>query len=202
MLGSCIVRSIIKFLLFVFCLNSCSSSSIIKKVSFDNIKKIKNKDYIIVAFSGYQKSTDIRFEAELTSYSAVEKIINDHCKKKGKNTYKTTHSYEYVKYTYGNGIEAWGQRFWCAKNFNEAKNLYINYLKNPPDIYLSRSQIKFKKDSIKWIKKGRPDIIERDLVYYFERSGLSLYKKNSIEIKPKKNTVKNKKKDNSNLIRE
>jgi hypothetical protein len=202
MLGSYMIKHLIKFIVLIFCLNSCSSSSILKKVSFDDIKKIKNKDYIIVAFSGYQKNTDTRFEAELTSYSAVEKIINDHCKNKGKNTYKTTNGNEYVKYIYGNGIEAWGQKFWCAKNLKEANNLYINYLKDPPDIYLSRSQIQFKKNSIKWIKKGRTDRIERDLIYYFERSGLSLYKKNSIEIKPKKNTVKNKKKDNSNLVRE
>ena len=182
-------------------LNSCSSSAV-KNVNFDDIKKIKSSDYIIVAFSGYQKSTDTIFEAQIDSYSNIEKIINNHCKNEGKNTYKTNHYNENIKYIYGNGIVAWGQKFWCAKNLTEASNLYIRYLKDPPDIYLSRSQIKFKKDSIKWMKKGRTDLIENHIVYHYERSGLTLYSKNDIEIKPKKNTVKNKKKTNSNLIRE
>ena len=182
-------------------LTSCSSSTI-KKVSFDDIKKIKNKDYIIVAFSGYQRSTDTRFEAQINSYSNVERVINDHCKNEGKNSYKTNHINEHIEYIYGNGIVALGQKFWCAKNLKEAGNLYIRYLKDPPDIYLTRSQIKFKKDSIKWIKQGRTDLIEMHIVYHYDRSGLSLYKKNDIKIKPKKNTVKNKKKTNANLIRE
>ena len=70
-------------------LTSCSSSTI-KKVSFDDIKKIKNKDYIIVAFSGYQRSTDTRFEAQINSYSNVERVINDHCKNEGKNMFFIT----------------------------------------------------------------------------------------------------------------
>jgi hypothetical protein len=196
------MKKILGVMILAIHLTGCSSSTV-KKINLDEINTIKNKDYLIIAFSGYQRNTDTIFEVEINNYRDVEKLINDHCKQKNKNTYKTSHRNELINYNYGSGIEAVGQRFWCAHNLKEANNLYARYLKDPPDNYLSRSQLQFKKDSIRYIKQGRTDLIDSEIIYHFERSGLSLYKENNFLKKIKKDNVKeNKKKTKSNLVRD
>jgi S1-C subfamily serine protease len=161
----------------------CASSTI-NYVSFDEIKKIEKKDYIIVGFSGYQRDTDTIYKINEANYSKYEKVINKYCKKKNKNTYVGSQSNDKVRYTYGNGIYVTGQKFWCAKSLAEVKKLYREDLKNPSDQNLSNNQRRFQKQSIKFLKQGRPDRIETFLNDHTYWASLRLYGK--IQVKEKK----------------
>ena len=183
------MKKLLEVFILSLLLAACSSTKI-SKISFDKIKKIENKNYIIVAFESYQSSTDTRFVTDITNYMSVENMITDHCKKHKKNTYKTSHSWEEVKFTYGNGIKGYGQRFWCAKSLKEAGELYKGYLKEPRDEYLSKSQKVFKENSVRWIKQGKMEWIQNSIFQYHERSGLSLYGKEIVKSKTKKTKAK------------
>jgi|TARA_B100001079_G_scaffold257619_1_gene255140 hypothetical protein len=154
------MKKFLGILVLGYLLVGCATTERIK-VSLDEIPRIEKDDYIIIAFEGYD--SEKIYEAEIDSYAKVEKIILGHCNKKGKKAYYTTHYMDTVKYSYGSGLTAKGQRFWCAKTEEVATELYRNYLKNPPDEYLSRNQIYFTKKSMYWLKNNRIDRIEEKL---------------------------------------
>ena len=182
-----------------YLLVGCATTETIK-VSLDEIPRIEKDDYIIIAFEGYD--SEKKYEAEVISYAKVEQIILGHCNKKAKKAYYTTHYMDAVEYVYGSGLTAKGQRFWCAKTKKIATKLYRNYLKNPPDKYLSRNQIYFTKKSTYWLKKNRIDLIEAKLNYMTYITEIAEYSPGSLvisTIKPKK--IK-KKKEEDQLAKE
>ena len=179
----------------------CSSLQVVN-INLDEIKKIKKKDYIIVAFESFHKREGKHYKVVIDNYSQTENTITVYCKNKGKNTFGTSHYRDMVTYTYGNNIAATGQRFWCAKNLKEARKLYQKYLKKP-DEYLSYNQERFLKNSIRWLKNGNTGKIEReldDLLYY---SGLEPYGTQFLNPMPTKSKkIEKTKKKKSVLVRE
>ena len=156
------MKKIILLLVASLLLVGCSSTTI-TKVSLNEIPRIEKDDYIIIAFKGYNINTDIRQEAEVGSYVEIEDIIKNHCKKRNNKAYYTTHYLDKIYYPYGSGFKATGQRYWCAKTRKDAKKLYKEYLRNPPDEYLSGNQQKFAKKSLYWIKNNQPEKIREEL---------------------------------------
>lgn len=187
------MKKLLAIVLLGLLLVGCASSTI-NYVGFDEIKKIEAKNYIIVGFSGYQRDTDTIHKINEANYTSIEKSINSFCKKKGKNTYVGSSSSDKVRYTYGNGINVTGQKFWCAKSLDEVKKLYREDLKNPSDQNLSYNQRRFQKLSIKYLKQGRPDRIEKfldDHIYYanLKLYGKVLVKEKTISAKKPKDTT-------------
>ena len=168
------MKKIILLLVASLFLVGCSTTPTVK-VNLNEIPRIEKDDYIIIAFEGYNKGTELTQEAEViqkvegVSYIEIEKIIKDHCKKRNNKAYYTTHYRDKVYYPYGSGFEAVGQRYWCAKTRKDAKELYKKYLKNPPDEYLSQNQKRFAERSLYWIKTNKPERITEalnDMTYY------------------------------------
>ena len=186
------MKKLLAILVLGYLLVGCATTETIK-VSLDEIPRIEKDDYIIIAFEGYD--SEKRYEAEVVSYAKVEKIILGHCNKKGKKAYYTTHYRDTVEYFYGSGLTAKGQRFWCAKTKKTATKLYRNYLKNPPDEYLSRNQMYFTKKSMYWLKNNRIDLIEEKLNYMTYTAGIAEYSPGSSVISPIKPKKIEKKKD-------
>jgi|TARA_B100001964_G_scaffold89338_1_gene100390 hypothetical protein len=166
-----IILVLVANLLLVEC-----SSTLITKVSLNEIPRIEKDDYIIIAFEGYNIDTDIKQEAEVGSYVEIEDIIKNHCKKRNNKAYYTTHYLDKIYYSYEPGFKATGQRYWCAKTLEDAKKLYKEYLRNPPDEYLSGNQRKFAKKSLYWIKNNQLENIREELnhmTYYAKIAELS-----------------------------
>jgi|TARA_B110000238_G_scaffold168135_1_gene184474 hypothetical protein len=176
-------------------LSGCSSLEVVN-INFDAINKVKKEDYIIVAFESFQLSSNKHYKAKVDNYFQIENTITEYCKNKGKNTFGTSNYKDKVAYTYGNDIEAVGQRFWCAKNLQEAQKLYQKYLKKP-DEYLSFNQEEFLKQSIKWLNNGDTSKIANKIAGLLYSSKLKPYGPqytNPISVKSK-NTK-------TNLVRE
>ena len=189
------MKKLLGIVVLVFLFSGCSSLEIVN-VNLDEIKKIKKEDYIIVSFESFQKSEDKHYKGVIDNYSQIENTITTYCKNKGKNTFGTSHYRDMVTYTYGNNIIATGQRFWCAKNLQEAQKLYQKYLKKP-DEYLSFNQEEFLKQSIKWLNNGDTSKIANKIAGLLYSSKLKPYGPqytNPISVKSK-NTK-------TNLVRE
>ena len=170
------MKKIILLLVASLLLVGCSSTTI-TKVSLNEIPKIEKDDYIIIAFEGYNIDTDIRQEAEVGSYLEIEDIIKNHCKKRNNKAYYTAgyqrQRLDKIYYSYGSGFIATGQRYWCAKTLKDAKKLYKEYLRNPPDEYLSGNQQKFAKNSLHWIKNNQPEKIREELNLMTHYAGIA-----------------------------
>ena len=169
------MKIIILLLVANLLLVGCSSTTI-SKVSLNEIPRIEKDDYIIIAFEGYNIDTDIKQEVDVGSYVEIEDIIINHCKKRNNRAYYTTHYLDKIYYPYEPGFKATGQRYWCAKSLGDAKKLYKEYLRNPPDKYLSGNQKKFAKKSLYWIKNNQLENIREELnhmTYYAKIAELS-----------------------------